>query len=197
MLTIVLFETGSLYFHIRREFGMREPSRAEDNRRHILTPYQRWMPFVCLAILLSCLSLSHAILLTDGFHKSCEYYRIEVIQVLGSTGREAQVCLDNTLAWKSLSSSFFHFRIFDPSLLHNYFIFSFFLQVIRNRLSCGAIFDFIDYLQPSNTTWERAKPPDTGVVLQLAIATTWYNFISWMIAFMLYYIMARRKLCFF
>ncbi|XP_068973155.1 uncharacterized protein [Bombus flavifrons] len=142
-----------------REFGMSEPSRAEINPRQRLTPYQRWMPFVCLAILLSCLSLSHAILVTDGFHKSCEHYRIMLIRALGSTGREA--------------------------------------QAIHNRLSCGAIFDFMDYLQPNDTTWARSKPPDTGVVLLLAIASTWYNFISWMIAFMLYYIMARKKLCFF
>lgn len=101
------------------------------------------------------------------------------------------------LLYISLSSFFLHFRVFDPSLLHDYFIFSFFLQVIHDRLSCGAIFDFLDYIQPDDTTWARTKPPDTGVILLLAIASTWYNFISWMIAFLIYYIMARRKLCIF
>ncbi|XP_033349296.1 uncharacterized protein LOC117233269 [Bombus vosnesenskii] len=143
-----------------REFGISEPPLSvEAESRRSLSPYQRWMPFVCLAILLSCLSLSHAIIITDGFYKTCDHYRAILIQALSLTGRQA--------------------------------------QVIHDRLSCGAIFDFIDYIRPNETTWARSKPPDTGFALLLAIASTWYNFISWMIAFMLYFIMARRKLCFF
>ncbi|XP_071865709.1 uncharacterized protein [Bombus fervidus] len=142
-----------------REFEINEPSTVDTRRRQRLTPYQKWMPFVFLAILLSCLSLSHAIIVTDGFYQTCDHYRVMLIQNLGSTGREA--------------------------------------EVIHQRLSCGAIFDFMDYLQPNDSTWNRAKPPDSGVVLRLAIVFTWYNFISWTLAFMLYYIMARSKLCFF
>lgn len=101
LLTIVLFETGSLYFHIRRDFNIIEPSRVEIRPRQRISSYQKWMPFVCLAILLSCLSLSHAIIITDGFYKTCDHYRVMLIQVLGSTGREAEVRLDINLAWKS------------------------------------------------------------------------------------------------
>lgn len=141
-----------------RTFGISEPSTQAESRYRV-TPYQKWMPFVFLAILVSCLSLSHAIIITDGFSKTCEHYRSMLIQILESTGREA--------------------------------------EVIRNRLSCEAIFDFMDYLQPNETTWNLSKPPDTGTVFQLTLASSWYNFGSWMIAFMLYYIMARKKLCFF
>ncbi|XP_043580813.1 uncharacterized protein LOC122566926 isoform X2 [Bombus pyrosoma] len=141
-----------------RDFGISDPSTARISSRQRQISYYKWMPFVFFAILLSCLSLSHAIIITDGFYKTCDHYRSMLIRILGSTGREA--------------------------------------EVIHSRLSCGAIFDFMDYLEPNDTHWDRTKAPDSGIVLLLAIACTWYNFISWLIAFMLYYIMARSKFCF-
>ncbi|XP_050573510.1 uncharacterized protein LOC126914076 [Bombus affinis] len=137
-----------------RDFNIIEPSRVEIRTRQRISSYQKWMPFVCLAILLSCLSLSHAIIITDGFYKTCDHYRVMLIQVLGSTGREA--------------------------------------ELIHNRLSCGAIFDFLDYLRP-NDTWSRDKLPNSGIVFLLAIFSTWYNFISWMVASMLYYFMLHNE----
>ena len=117
-----------------RVFEIREPSTVEERPRQRVTAYQKWMPFVFLAILLACLSLSHAIIVTDGYFQTCDHYRVMLIQILGSTGREA--------------------------------------EVIHRRLSCGAIFDFMDYLQPNDSAWNRAKPPDSGVMLRLAIAFT-------------------------
>lgn len=54
-------------------------------------PYNLWIPVMFLTILLSCLSLAHAVVMTDGYYKSCNQYRKKLIQLLDSTGREAEV----------------------------------------------------------------------------------------------------------
>lgn len=71
------------------------------------------------------------------------------------------------------------------------------VEVVHNRLSCGAIFDFMDYLQTDITNWNRVKKIeiDTGFALQLAIISTWFNFFAWTFAFFLNVIMARKKFC--
>ncbi|XP_029042968.1 uncharacterized protein LOC114876082 [Osmia bicornis bicornis] len=71
-------------------------------------------------------------------------------------------------------------------------------EVIHNRLSCGAIFDFMDYLQSDvvvdqNTNWERGKETDTGFVLRLTIISTWLNFIAWMFIVLFNIVIARKK----
>lgn len=121
------------------------------------TPYKQWIPAVFLTILLCCLSLAHAIVMTDGYYKSCEQYKKRLIYLLNS-GREA--------------------------------------EVIRNKLSCGAIFDFMDYLQTDmtdNNKWIMNKEIDTGFAFQLAIISTWLNFFTWTFAFLLNIIMARKR----
>ena len=122
-------------------------------------PYKQWIPGVFLAILLSCLSLAHAVVTTDGYYKTCEQYRKRLIQMLDSRGPAA--------------------------------------EVIHNRLSCGAILDFMDYLQPdiSVSDWKRGKEIDTGFALRLAIVSTWLNFCAWILALLLNVTMARRRLC--
>ncbi|XP_076628351.1 uncharacterized protein LOC143345278 [Colletes latitarsis] len=121
------------------------------------TPYKQWIPAVFLAILLCCLSLAHAVVMTDGYYKTCEQYRRRLIQLLSSTGREA--------------------------------------EVIHHRLSCGAIFDFMDYLQPDTTDWQRDRQIDTGFALRLSIISTWLNVCTWVFAFLLNVTMARKRLC--
>ncbi|XP_076174888.1 uncharacterized protein LOC143150485 [Ptiloglossa arizonensis] len=133
------------------------PRRVVVVRAKRRTPYKQWMPAVFLAILLCCLSLAHAVVMTDGYYKTCEQYRRRLIHFLSATGREA--------------------------------------EVIHNRLSCGAIFDFMDYLQPDVTDWRHNKQIDTGFALRLAIISTWLNFCVWICAFLLNVIMARKRLC--
>lgn len=117
---------------------------------------KQWMPAVFLTALICCLSLAHAVVITDGYYKTCDQYRRNLIQLLGSRGRE--------------------------------------IQVIHNRLPCGAIFDFMDYLQPDANDWRRSSEINTGIALQLAILTTWFNFFAWMVACSINLTMARKRL---
>lgn len=68
------------------------------------------------------------------------------------------------------------------------------LQAIHNRLPCGAIFDFMDYVQPDANDWRRGNEINTGIALQLAISTSWFNFISWFATCSINLIMARKRL---
>lgn len=82
---------------------------------------------------------------------------------------------------------FFEIRKISP------FIF-YYSQVIHNRLSCGAIFDFMDYLHPDTNNWSRGSEINTGIALQLAISTSWLNFFAWLVACLINFIMARKRL---
>ncbi|XP_067009158.2 uncharacterized protein [Anabrus simplex] len=82
--------------------------------------------------------------------------------------------------------------------------------VIYGRLSCGAIYDFMDYLEPVTRPFRELEGVDygprterrdfyrgdfinTGVALQLAMAFTWINFIIWFAAIVYYSILAREN----
>ncbi|KYN43552.1 hypothetical protein ALC56_01813 [Trachymyrmex septentrionalis] len=116
--------------------------------------FKWWMPFGFLAAFVCCLSLAHAVVITDGYYKTCEQYRRNLIQLLGSRGRE--------------------------------------ILAIHNRLSCGAIFDFMDYVQPDKNHWSRTEM-NTAIALQLAIYTSWLNFAAWIVACSINFIMARKR----
>ncbi|XP_076766840.1 uncharacterized protein LOC143433376 [Xylocopa sonorina] len=147
-----------LYNNINRNLNADEPvETAVAVRPKRRTRYKQWIPTTFLAVLLSCLSLAHAVVMTDGYYKTCEQYRKRLIQLLNSTGREA--------------------------------------EVVHNRLSCGAIFDFMDYLQSDTNNWTQGKEIDTGFALRLAIISTWFNFLAWIFAFLLNTIMARKQFC--
>ncbi|EFN70593.1 hypothetical protein EAG_03184 [Camponotus floridanus] len=118
--------------------------------------FKQWMPVAFFAVCICCLSLIHAVVITDGYYKSCEQYKRYLIQLLGSRGRE--------------------------------------IQVIHNRLPCSAIFDFMDYLHPDTNNWRRGSEINTGLALQLAIFTSWFNFFAWLIACLINFIMARKRL---
>ncbi|EFN87866.1 uncharacterized protein LOC105192386 [Harpegnathos saltator] len=117
---------------------------------------KQWIPAAFIAALVCCLSLAHAVVLTDGYYETCNQYRRNIIQLLGSRGREA--------------------------------------QAIHDRLSCGGIFDFMDYLQPDANNWVRGSEINTGIALQLAISTSWLNFFVWLAAFSINMVMARKRL---
>lgn len=69
----------------------------------------------------------------------------------------------------------------------------FILQVIHNRLSCGAIFDYMDFLQPDANNWRRNDEINTGLALQIAILASWFNFFSWVGIVVINFIMARER----
>jgi len=71
---------------------------------------------------------------------------------------------------------------------------------IDSRLSCGAIFDFMDYLEPLTRPFQRKeyinynRPHEekdfqrgpfinTGLSLQIAISAAWINCIVWIVVF--------------
>ncbi|KAL6268441.1 hypothetical protein P5V15_001576 [Pogonomyrmex californicus] len=117
--------------------------------------FKWWMPVGFLAAFVCCLSLAHAVVITDGYYKTCEQYKRNLIQDLGSRGRE--------------------------------------IQVIHNRLPCGAIFDFMDYIKPDTNYWVRGSEIHTGIALQIAITTSWLNFFVWLTACSINFIMARKR----
>ncbi|XP_014474929.1 PREDICTED: uncharacterized protein LOC106744554 [Dinoponera quadriceps] len=120
------------------------------------TQCKQWIPAAFVAALVCCLSLSHAIVLTDGYYKTCDQYRRNFIQMVESRGRE--------------------------------------VQVIHDRLACGTIFDYMDYLHPDANNWVRGAEINTGLALQLAISTSWLNFFAWLAAFSVNMVMARKRL---
>ncbi|KAF7991214.1 hypothetical protein HCN44_002776 [Aphidius gifuensis] len=67
------------------------------------------------------------------------------------------------------------------------------VQAIHNRLSCNAIFDYMDYLHPDNYYWRRGVEIYTGYFFQITIVTSWLNFLSWIIIFVINIHMARQK----
>ncbi|XP_012264403.1 uncharacterized protein LOC105690852 [Athalia rosae] len=135
-------------------------NRQERDRVVVVGPKRRsickqWVLAGFLGVLLCFLSLSHAVVLTDGYFKTCDQYRRNLIQLLGSQGRE--------------------------------------VQVIYNRLSCGAIFDYMDYLQPDANNWRRGDEINTGLAMQTAITTSWFNFFTWLVIIVINFIMARKR----
>ena len=54
-------------------------------------PCKQWMLASFLAAFIGCLSLAHAVVLTDGYYKTCEQYKRNLVKLLGSRGREVQV----------------------------------------------------------------------------------------------------------
>ncbi|KAG7213797.1 hypothetical protein KM043_003016 [Ampulex compressa] len=120
------------------------------------SPCKQWIPAAFCTALMCCLSLAHAVVLTDGYYKTCDQYRRNLIQLLGSRGRE--------------------------------------IEVIHDRLACGPILDFMDYLQPDANNWRRGNRINTGLALQLAITCSWFNFLAWILACGINLIMARKRL---
>ncbi|XP_074104917.1 uncharacterized protein LOC141531209 isoform X2 [Cotesia typhae] len=118
------------------------------------SPCKHWTPTTFLAALITCLSLAHAIVITDGYYKTCEQYKKRIIHVLGSSGREAAV---------------------------------------HNRLSCSAIFDYMDYIEPDSNNWRRGDEMNTGLALLFALISIWSNFIIWIIIFIINFVMARQR----
>lgn len=134
--------------------------RQQQERVVVIGPKRRsvckqWILAGFLAVLLCFLSLSHSVVLTDGYYKTCNQYRRNLVQLLGSSGRE--------------------------------------VQVIHNRLSCGAILDYMDYLQPDANNWRRGTEINTGLALQIAITTSWFNFFAWLCIIVINFRMARDR----
>ncbi|CAB0030787.1 unnamed protein product [Trichogramma brassicae] len=67
------------------------------------------------------------------------------------------------------------------------------IKVIRNRLSCGAIFDYMDYIQPDANNWRRGESINTGLALQLSITTSSINFFLLIIICLINFYMKWKK----
>jgi hypothetical protein len=80
---------------------------------------------------------------------------------------------------------------------------------INGRLSCGAIFDFMDYLEPvtrpfqrkeyinynqphEERDFERGPFINTGLSLQTAIGSAWINCVVWAAIFINYGILVNE-----
>jgi hypothetical protein len=81
---------------------------------------------------------------------------------------------------------------------------------INARLSCGAIFDFMDYLEPvtrpfqrkeyvnynrphEEKDFERGPFINTGLSLQIALSSAWINFVVWIVIFVNYSIIVFNE----
>ncbi|XP_011501022.1 PREDICTED: uncharacterized protein LOC105364712 isoform X2 [Ceratosolen solmsi marchali] len=53
-------------------------------------PCKHWMIVAFVNVLICCLSLAHAVVLTDGYYKTCNQYRRNLVRLLGSRGQELQ-----------------------------------------------------------------------------------------------------------
>jgi hypothetical protein len=82
--------------------------------------------------------------------------------------------------------------------------------VINARLSCGTIFDFMDYLEPVTRPFQRKdylnynhpheesdfmRGPfiNTGLSLQAAIGSAWINCVVWIAIFINYVILVKKS----
>ncbi|KAJ8669664.1 hypothetical protein QAD02_000923 [Eretmocerus hayati] len=117
--------------------------------------FKQWVPAGFLAMILACICLGQAVLVTDGYASTCEQYRRRLVPIISANGQQ--------------------------------------LQVINNRLGCGTIFDYMDYLHFSDKKYRHAGSINTGILLQISLAASWLNFILWAAIFGVNSIMARRR----
>lgn len=52
---------------------------------------------------------------------------------------------------------------------------------IHFRLTCQAIFDFMDYIQKDAPNSRRGDFINTGIALQIALLTSWLSVILWIV----------------
>lgn len=121
------------------------------------------------------MSFVHAIVITRGYLETCNGYRKHLISLLGSRGNEAQV--------RRKMSVFIGMGNETKPLF----------QVIHDKLSCGSILNFMDYLHPDDNNWQRSRNIDTGLILQLTIIGTWLNSLAWIIVSFMYFIIRKKK----
>lgn len=96
-----------------------------------------WIPNACISAVLVLYTLIHASIITHGFVRTCNQFRIHTVREIISIGDQA--------------------------------------SVIHFRLSCSAIFDFMDYLLKDPTNSRRGELINTGASLQIALFTAWVS----------------------
>lgn len=67
------------------------------------------------------------------------------------------------------------------------------IPVIHRRLSCTAIFDFMDYIQPDSAHGYREGFINTGIDLSIGIVASFFSWVSFLYASYLNVRMARNK----
>lgn len=186
-LPVILISSGFTVYH-----GYRSCILSRRNKRNQNSGYRRgrtreegeqtennlggklWYLWTGLSILVVILLFSNAVIVTDGYYKTCDQYRRTLVKSLVATGNSA--------------------------------------KVIYDRLQCGAVFDFMDYMEPFTRPFfvkdeSRLRPTDprrdfyrgqminTGATLQLAIVCLWFNFATWLIVSIIYCIIVKWCKC--
>lgn len=120
-----------------------------------ISPYY-WTPAASISAVMIIYTLVHAIMLSDGFFKTCKQYRNEVVKNVHATGNM--------------------------------------VGVIQGRLSCSAIFDFMDYLHP-DLSFERRRDYriNTSIPLIMAVIASWVSVGCWIGALVINIMRARAS----
>jgi len=69
------------------------------------------------------------------------------------------------------------------------------VPVIKGRLSCGAIFDFMDYLEKEVITWDRRRygKINTAACMYIALISAWMIVFSWLFISVINIIQSKRS----
>ena len=120
-----------------------------------ISPYY-WTPAAGISAFMIIYTLVHAIMLSDGFFKTCKQYRNEVVKNVRASGDM--------------------------------------VGVIQGRLSCSAIFDFMDYLHP-DLSFERRREYriNTSIPLIMAVIASWICVGCWVGALVINIMRARAS----
>lgn len=101
-----------------------------------ISPYY-WGPVSIFAAAMAIYMFIHAVILSDGYVKTCKQYRSELVKLVHASGAM--------------------------------------VGVIQGRLSCSAIFDFMDFLHP-DINFDRRRDVkdriDTSVALSISLVSS-------------------------
>lgn len=118
-------------------------SRSELTEKSV-SPYY-WVPVSIISGFFTVYALVLGIIFTDGFVRTCNQYRHELVKVMNSSGNQ--------------------------------------VAAIRGRLSCAAIFDFMDYLH-QDLSYEKRREGriNTSAAMIIGLIMVWISFVCWLFA---------------
>lgn len=138
------------------------------------------VPFKVLCGVLAFLTFVYAATLTEGYSSTCREYR----GIVRRTVNVSFILFDLSLNYLCLvlPTNLGYFTMFQANADVT--------EMIQNRLSCAATYDFLDYLQTQSSRYPIAGPQyshyyrrtfrlDTAAILLVAITLSWTNFAIW------------------
>lgn len=125
-----------------------------------ISPYF-WTPASIVAVVMVLYAIVHAILMTDGMLSTCKQYRSRVVKYVHATGQMVIMKFD-------------YIRIGSNQCCLK-------VGVLQSRLSCAAIFDFMDYLH-EDLSFERRRDYriNTAIPFILAVIAAWVVVFCWL-----------------